>query len=270
MPDRQPKASPARQGAKVGLEGTARRTAPARLRAVIIEEVEPADFSRRALPWLAAATFLAVLMAMSTAVIPDRSEGPLPMQPIEVALDASSAATSEDDSGGGGPGSTLSQALELPRPAGAAGVPLGKGVVSPESRSHMQPVGAPREAVSDRISQPSAQEVLSDLPSLQPADAQPAGQLAWGGERPRKLLSRRDPQFPVMLGVEGVEVECAARITVSAAGNVTHVEITKSSGYTEIDASVEAALREFLFSQVEGRKDAVATVTFRFRLEKQD
>jgi TonB family protein len=73
-----------------------------------------------------------------------------------------------------------------------------------------------------------------------------------------------------MLGAEGVEVECTARITVSAAGNVTHVEITTSSGYTDIDASVEAALREFLFSQVEGRKDAVATVTFHFRLEKQD
>jgi TonB family protein len=61
-----------------------------------------------------------------------------------------------------------------------------------------------------------------------------------------------------------------ALITVCPAGNVTGVEITKSSGYTEIDASVEAALREFLFSQVDGRKDAVGTVGCRFRLEKQD
>jgi TonB family protein len=61
-----------------------------------------------------------------------------------------------------------------------------------------------------------------------------------------------------------------AHITVSPAGNVTGVEITKSSGYTEIDASVEAALREFLFSQVDGRNDAVGTVRCRFRLEKQD
>jgi TonB family protein len=270
MPDRQTKGSPAWQGTKVGLQGTARRSPPAPLPVIIIEEAEPADFTRRALPWLAATTFLAVLMAMSTAVIPDRSEGPLPMQPIEVALNAGSATSSVDDSGGGGPRSSLSQELELPRPAGAAGVRLGKSVVSPESRPRMQPAGKPREAYTDRIPQPSAQEVLSDLPSLQPADAQPAGQLAWEEGRPRKLLSRRDPQFPVMLGAEGVEVECTARITVSEAGNVTHVEITKSSGYTEIDASVEAALREFLFSQVEGRKDAVATVTFRFRLEKQD
>ncbi|MGO9409149.1 MAG: TonB family protein [Spirochaetia bacterium] len=65
-------------------------------------------------------------------------------------------------------------------------------------------------------------------------------------------------------------IAIAARITVSAAGSVARVEITKSSGYTEIDASVEAALRELLFSQVEGTKDAVATVKFRFRLEKQD
>ncbi len=41
------------------------------------------------------------------------------------------------------------------------------------------------------------------------------------------------------------------------------VEIGKGSGYTEIDASVEAAPREFPC------RDAVGTVTFRFLLEKQ-
>jgi len=48
------------------------------------------------------------------------------------------------------------------------------------------------------------------------------------------------------------------------------LEIIKSSGYTDNDAGVEAVLRTFLFSQVGGRKDEVSTVTYRFRLEKQD
>ncbi len=43
-----------------------------------------------------------------------------------------------------------------------------------------------------------------------------------------------------------------------------------SSGYIEIDASVEAALRDYLFSRVDGRVDSTGTVKFRFRLEKQD
>jgi len=48
------------------------------------------------------------------------------------------------------------------------------------------------------------------------------------------------------------------------------MEIAKGSRYTEIDACVEAALREFLFSQVDGRKDTAGTIVFRFRLEKLD
>jgi len=63
---------------------------------------------------------------------------------------------------------------------------------------------------------------------------------------------------------------CTPRVTVSPAGAVTRVEITGSSGYTEIDARVEAALREFLFSREEGGNDAVGTITFRYRLEKRD
>jgi len=51
---------------------------------------------------------------------------------------------------------------------------------------------------------------------------------------------------------------------------VIRVEITRSSGYIEIDASVEAALRDYLFSRVDGRENAIGTVRFRFRLEKQD
>jgi outer membrane biosynthesis protein TonB len=67
-------------------------------------------------------------------------------------------------------------------------------------------------------------------------------------------------------------VDCEARITVTALGVVSHVEITRSSGYTEIDAGVEAALRGYLFSRDYGfgGKTAVGIVKFRFRLERYD
>ncbi len=63
---------------------------------------------------------------------------------------------------------------------------------------------------------------------------------------------------------------CLVTATAGVVGIVTRVEIAKSSGYTEIDASIEAAAPTFLFSQVDGRKDAVGTERSRFRLEKQD
>ena len=86
----------------------------------------------------------------------------------------------------------------------------------------------------------------------------------------RKLIRKRDPEFPAVLRAIGQEIEGEARISVAPSGMVTRVEITRSSGYIEIDASVEAALRDYLFSRVDGRIDTVGTVHFRFRLEKQD
>ena len=67
----------------------------------------------------------------------------------------------------------------------------------------------------------------------------------------------------------GREVEWEARIEVKASGMVACVEIAGSSGYIEIDASVEAAIRDCFFG-VNERKDTVGTTRFRFRLERQD
>lgn len=93
--------------------------------------------------------------------------------------------------------------------------------------------------------------------------------IGWEGSA-RKLIRKRVPEFPAQLSSAGQEVECEARITVAASGVVTRVEITRSSGYIEIDASVEAALRDYLFSRANERKDTVGTIRFRFRLERQD
>jgi TonB family protein len=93
--------------------------------------------------------------------------------------------------------------------------------------------------------------------------------IRWDGVS-RKLIRRRDPRFPAVLSALGQEVECEARITVAPTGGVTRVEITRSSGYTEIDAGVEAALRDYLFSRADGSAETVGTVRFHFRLEKTD
>ena len=65
-------------------------------------------------------------------------------------------------------------------------------------------------------------------------------------------------------------MEGEARIKVAPSGAVVSVEITRSTGYIEVDASVLAALRDYLFSRVDSRVDALGTVKFRFRLEKTD
>ena len=243
---------------------------PTRAFVIAIQEPEPTDFGRRALPWLASLTFLAVLLAASTVIVFDRTELPLPAEPVEVVLGGASPEQLQDDSADsdGGRLSPSSAKLALPAPGGIVEARPGRPVVPADAPPRMQPVGNPAGGAVESIPQPSAQDVLSDLPSASSPEAHSDGQFGWEQGRPRKVLSRKDPQFPPFLGAAGVEVECTARITVSPTGAVTRVEITRSSGYTEIDASVEAALREYLFSQVDGRKDEVGTVRFRFRLEK--
>jgi TonB family protein len=95
--------------------------------------------------------------------------------------------------------------------------------------------------------------------------------IGWEG-MPRTLLSRPRLSFPKSLREYGLEAECEARISVSPSGTVVDVEILKSSGYTEIDASVETALRGYVFARDYGltRENAVGNVRIRFRLEKPD
>jgi outer membrane biosynthesis protein TonB len=120
---------------------------------------------------------------------------------------------------------------------------------------------------------PSAQDVLADVASASAtaeATGAPSGtQLGWEG-MPRRLIRKRTPEFPTVLSAMGQEIEGEARISVAPSGIVTRVEITRSSGYIEIDASMEAALRDYLFSRVDGRIETVGKVHFRYRLEKQD
>jgi TonB family protein len=118
---------------------------------------------------------------------------------------------------------------------------------------------------------PSVSDVLADAASLSPqASGSPEGTwVGWQGAG-RTLIRKRSPEFPTVLSAMGQEIELEARISVAPSGIVTRVEITRSSGYIEIDASVEAALRDYLYSRVDGRTETAGTIRFRFRLEKQD
>ena len=200
----------------------------------------------------------------------------------ELALPARPSVKSSAPAGSAGAGST-----------GVAGTGVAGTDTSGFSRPDTYSLQASRTiAASSFASAPAASEVLSDVESVSPAAGEsaigaPAGRAEgavpggspglfsggteWGWHGlPRKLVRRRNPEFPALLSAIGQEVEGEARITVAPSGIVTRVEITRSSGYIEIDASVEAALRDYLFSRVDGRDDSAGTVKFRFRLEKQD
>ena len=78
-----------------------------------------------------------------------------------------------------------------------------------------------------------------------------------------------NPEFPRVLSRTGQEGECVARITITPSGTVSRVEIVRSSGYPEIDASVAAALRGWLYARADGLT-SVATISYPFRLRKLD
>jgi outer membrane biosynthesis protein TonB len=144
-----------------------------------------------------------------------------------------------------------------------------------DAAASVAPAATPaKPAVGAAVRAPTGAAVTTNAPSVAPSLSASEGtltqtQFTWEGTS-RKLIRKRDPQFPAVLSAAGQEVDCEARIIVSPAGTVMRVEISSASGYIEIDASVEAALRDYLFSRVDGKKDAVGTVKFRFRLEKRD
>jgi TonB family protein len=224
----------------------------------------PPRARKGALSWVIALALHAALIAICAII----AISPQARTVEEVRIDLSFQSSAE--TAGAGEQGASSLPVRSARPVG----PVGSG--KPEvSRIAVQGV----ETKEGHVPAASAVEV----PSVQPGGTQvedaapdssvvqpPAGErIGWDGSA-RKLVHWRDPAFPALLSAAGQEVECEARITVAASGAVTRVEITRSSGYIEIDASVEAALRDDLFSRINERKDTVGTIRFRFRLERQD
>jgi TonB family protein len=164
------------------------------------------------------------------------------------------------------------------RPRAAGGVPPGVRAAPLRGVSHgeRQRLSVTREAAVE----PGARTEPADgweeswstdepKPGVKATLEESGSQITWGMVS-RKLLRKRDPKFPPVLSALGQEVECEARFTVAPSGGVISVEIMRSSGYTEIDAGVEAALRDYLFSRADGSTETVGTVRFHYRLEKTD
>jgi TonB family protein len=257
--------------------------------------------TKKALPWLvslgthlAALAVIAVLLALS----PRPAIGPR----VDISLVGGTGFGGGNQSARAGTrAAAASRGLALPsRPsvksnsqaagptAGASDGGTDESGTAPDSysaqasRSVAASTSAPAVAATDVLSDAASAGSTAAEPAVgspgSQAGAEPggspgffAGGTEWGWQGlPRKLVRRRNPEFPALLSALGQEVEGEAKITVAPSGIVTRVEITRSSGYIEIDASVEAALRDYLFSRVDGRIDSTGTVKFRFRLEKQD
>jgi TonB family protein len=166
--------------------------------------------------------------------------------------------------------SIASSALEMP------------ATLPPPSTAALRPVAdtpASARVVTTPGGVPSAREVLTDLPapSAAPAAAARAGtasldqtvRVEWAGT-PRSVVREVKPRFPTIFSTTGQEAAVEARITVTPLGAVVDVEITRSSGYTEIDAAVETALRQCLYTRIEGKLNQIGTVYYRFPLERRD
>ncbi len=123
------------------------------------------------------------------------------------------------------------------------------------------------------IPQPDFLDILNQVTSSQErAVASPGAivsqkEIDWSTGQ-RQLLKRSLPSFPNRLILAGLEVDVEALITVSPAGYVTGVEITRSSGYTLVDNAVTTALRDYLFEKSEARESDTGLIRFHFRLER--
>lgn len=176
-------------------------------------------------------------------------------------------------------------AAAVPAPSiASSALPMPADVSLPTPTARLDPV-AETLRTADRLTTvpggvPSAREVLADLPAAPAAPArdtartaaaaaEPDVRIGWSGAA-RTVVRSVHPRYPAVLSASGQEAEVVLRITVTPLGAVVDVEIIRSSGYTEVDAAVETALRQWIFSRSEGKRNALGTVSYRFPLERRD
>jgi TonB family protein len=94
-----------------------------------------------------------------------------------------------------------------------------------------------------------------------------SGALEWRG-RERKVLRAVRPEFPEVLRQEGLGVDVQATFTVAPSGQVTQVEITRSSGYASVDRAVVRALMNYLFEASDTDAADIGEQQFSYRLER--
>jgi len=133
-------------------------------------------------------------------------------------------------------------------------------------------------AVAPRLPEQFVTRELESAPELPPSEEgglheeggfSESGALEWRG-RERKLLKTAGISFPDILLEEGLEVDVVAAFTVAANGQVTEVDIVRSSGYASVDTAVQRALYSYLFEPSDDSSEDVGQIQVRFRLERGD
>jgi len=135
---------------------------------------------------------------------------------------------------------------------------------------------------SDELSFPSPEETLSGalsggarergIPTSAAAEAEGGYRqetaLEWKG-RQRQLLRGLELKFPELLAEKGLEVDVEAAFAVAPSGQVTRVEITRSSGFASVDRSVEQAMYNTLFEVSSGQEEDQGRISLHFLLERK-
>lgn len=128
-------------------------------------------------------------------------------------------------------------------------------------------------AYSEELFIPASEELVLDFLSDEPDRG---GEATWAGEEitwnktVRTPLEFAQPEFPAFLREEGLEVDLELEITVSPAGSVVAVEVTRSSGFASIDVEVKKLASSWTFQVSASGEDDVARVTLHYRLEKSE
>jgi TonB family protein len=182
-------------------------------------------------------------------------------------------------------GLRVADAGALPLPAAApriAGEAHAKASASAEAPSSIERTEKPRlSQPGDSLVFPSAAETLkkalteaggAPLPSTPQATAAAGGYkqetaLEWK-DRQRQMLRSPELRFPELLAEEGLEVDVEAAFAVAPNGQVTRVEIMRSSGFASVDRAVVQALHNTLFDASPGDREDQGRISFHFRLER--
>lgn len=141
---------------------------------------------------------------------------------------------------------------------------------------------APAGRETPAVATPTAREILDALPpssaatspsvvdaASEAAATEPMMRVEWSG-KPRPWVRKPELKYPAILGSTGLEADGVARVTVSPLGAVVDVEITRSSGYTDIDVDVQRALRQSFVARIEGKQNQTFMVYFSFPQRRPD
>ncbi len=137
--------------------------------------------------------------------------------------------------------------------------PSPQAVPSPAPSTNMPSVPVPGATPS--VSTPSPTGIASpaaptpgvpapSLPGLGTGSKGGGGEegISWGGE-PRRLLYRKNPVLPIEAKKRRVNYSGVFKILVDPQGKVVRVRTVKSTGYPDVDASIQQALYQWRFER---------------------